>query len=61
MKDRLYYVRSYFIEENELVHLDEGPWEYYLAMLVISDIGIDASVPRGLGRVQVVKAKLIQL
>ena len=42
-----------------LVYLDEGPLDRYLAELVLADIGIDASIPRGLGRVRVERAELV--
>ena len=61
----LWYVRSYFTERNffteedEPVCLDEGPWSRELAELVLADIGIDASIERGLGRVRVERAVLV--
>ncbi len=55
----LWYVRIYFLENEELVYLDEGPWDRYLAELVLVDIGIDATIPRGAGRVQVERAILV--
>lgn len=61
MSDRLYWVRSILIEDGERVRLDEGPWEQYLAELVLADIGIDASIPRGIGRVPVHSARLVPI
>ena len=55
----MWYVRSWFREHDELVYLDEGPWDRYLAELVLADIGIDASIPRGIGRVTVERAVLV--
>jgi hypothetical protein len=57
--DGLWYVRTFFHEEGLQVHLDEGPWERYLAELVLADIGVDASIPRGIGRVTVDRAVLV--
>ena len=56
----LWYVRSFFEEGGELVFLDEGPWDYTLASLVLADIGIDASIPRSLKRVTVKRARLVR-
>jgi hypothetical protein len=56
---RLWAVRSYLVENDEEVYLDEGPWEYYLASLVLADIGIDASIPRGVSRARVTRAQLV--
>ena len=58
MTDR-WAVRSVLIEQGEEVRLDEGPWDRYLAELVLADIGIDASIPRGLDRARVYRAKVI--
>lgn len=61
----MWYVRTWFRErgsaagDGELVYLDEGPLDRYLAELVLADIGIDASIPRGLGRVRVERAELV--
>jgi len=55
----MWAVRSYFVENGEVVFLDEGPWDRFLAELVLADIGVDASIPRGLGRVNVLRAKLV--
>lgn len=57
----MWYVRTYFREGASLVFMDEGPWERYLAELVLADIGVDASIPRGLGRVQVERAILVEV
>lgn len=54
-----WYVRTYFVESGSLVWLDEGPFDRYFAELVLADIGIDASIPRGLGRVRVLRALLV--
>lgn len=56
----MWFVRTFFREHGELVYLDEGPWDRYLAELVIADIAIDASIPRGLGRVTVERAVLVR-
>ena len=56
----IWYVRSFIKENDELVYLDEGPWDRYLAELVIADIAVDASIPRGIGRVPVERAILIR-
>jgi len=53
------YVRTYFREHGELVHLDEGPLERWLAELLIADIGVDGTIPRGLDRVTVERAVLV--
>ena len=55
----MWYVRTFFREGGELVYLDEGPWDRYLAELVIADIGVDGSIPRGLERVRVERAILV--
>ena len=55
----MYVVRTYFRENGELVYLDEGPWDHYLAELVLADIGIDASIPRGMDRVVVERAIIV--
>lgn len=55
-----YYVRSWFRENNQPVYLDEGPFDLYFAELVLADIGIDASIVRGLGRVQVERAVIVE-
>ena len=55
----LLYVRTFFREHGSLVFLDEGPLERYLAELLIADIGLDATIPRGLGRVVVERAVLV--
>ena len=55
----LWYVRSYFWEAEHEVFVDEGPWERTLAELVIADIGVDASIQRGIGRVTVTRAILV--
>lgn len=56
---RRYAVRSILIEHDQLVHLDEGPWDGYFAMLVTTDNGVDASIPRGLGRARVYRSIII--
>ena len=55
----MWYVRSFFIENGVEVALDEGPWDHTLAELIIADIGVDASIPRGLDRQKVERAILI--
>ena len=62
--DELFYVRSFFWEETlpglfELVYADEGPWDHFFAECVLMDVRVDASVPRGLGRVTVERAILV--
>jgi hypothetical protein len=52
-------VRSYILENGEEVHLDEGPWDRCLAELILADIGIDATIPRGLGRAEVRHARIV--
>lgn len=59
-RSRLVFVRSILLENGEEVYLDEGPWDGYLAELVIADIGVDASIPRGIGRVPVLRARLVR-
>jgi hypothetical protein len=56
----LWYVRSFFREGDNLVFLDEGPWDHFLATCVLFEIGVqDATIPRGLGRVTVERAVLV--
>jgi hypothetical protein len=55
----MWYVRSVLIENDREVFLDEGPFDRWLAELVLADIGIDATIPRGLGRVTVLRACLV--
>lgn len=52
----LWYLRTYFYENEELVYLDEGPLDWFLVNVLLSDIGMDASIPRGIGRVKVERA-----
>jgi len=56
----MWFVRTFFMEGEDLVFLDEGPWDRWLAELVLADIGIDASIPRGLGRITVLSAILVK-
>lgn len=55
----LWVVRTILIENGEEVYLDEGPWDRVLAELILADIGVDASIPRGVGRVAVLRARLV--
>lgn len=55
----MWAVRSFIIEHGREVFVDEGPWDRYFAELVLADIGVDASIPRGLGRVSVLRAIII--
>jgi hypothetical protein len=55
----MWYVRSFFREEDTLVYLDEGPLDRYFAELVLADIGVDGTIPRGLDRVRVERAILV--
>ena len=55
-----FYVRTYFIEDGLMVYLDEGPFDRYLAELVLADVGIDGTIARGLDRVRVERAILIR-
>ena len=52
MGKQLWYVRAW---DAEGAFVDDGPWERWMAELVLADIGQDATV----SRVRVVKAKLI--
>lgn len=45
--------------DDALVYLDEGPFDRILAELVIADIGVDGTIPRGLDRVRVERAILV--
>ena len=54
-------VRSVIVERGVEIDFDEGPWDRHLAELVLADIGIDASIPRGIGRVPVLRARLVPL
>ena len=55
----MWYVRSFFIENGEVVALDEGPWDRTFAELIIADIGVDASIPRGIGRQDVLRSIIV--
>jgi len=55
----MFYVRSTFIEQGQRVHLHEGPWDHSLAEVILADIGVDASIPRGIGRQQVLSAVIV--
>ena len=55
----MWYVRSFFREEDTLVYLDEGPLDRYFAELVLQDIGVDGTIPRGLDRGRVERAVLV--
>jgi len=59
MTHDLWSVRSILMEDGNEVYLDEGPWERYLAELVLADIGVDASIPRGIDRARVFRARII--
>ena len=55
----MWFVRTFFYEDDALVYLDEGPLDRYFAELVIADIGVDGTIPRGLDRVRVERAVLV--
>ncbi len=55
----LWFVRSWLCEDGREVSLDEGPFDRHLAEIVLADIGVDASIPRGLTRVPVERASLV--
>ena len=55
----MWYVRSFFRENETLVYLDEGPLDRYFAELVLADIGVDGTIPYGLDRVRVERAILV--
>ena len=55
-----FYVRTYFTEDGTLVYLDEGPFDRFLAELVLADIGIDGTISRGLDRIRVERAILVE-
>jgi hypothetical protein len=59
VNEELWFVRSRLLENGIEAILDEGPLDRWHAELLLADIGIDASIPRGLGRVQVVSASLV--
>jgi hypothetical protein len=61
----MWYVRSFMFEgeapRQQYVYIDEGPWDRYLAEMVLADIGVDGTIPRGIGRVRVERAILVEV
>ena len=55
----LWAVRCRILEDGRVVPYEDGPFDRYLAELVIADIGIDAKIPRGLTWVDVLSARLV--
>lgn len=56
---QLWMVQMTLEEDGVDVVLTEGPWDRNLAESVIADIGVDASIAHGLGRVNVKEAILV--
>lgn len=56
----MFYVRYLIIENDDVASLYEGPVDYYFATLLIADVGVDASIPRGLlSRAPVIAARIV--